>query len=262
MVALFSWPVLLSYMYKNIYFSTKNRFKCVALPLFTSSYANLKWAIVFDFIKLLKKKTTSKYRNLQKILKIIFIWKRIVDIFLQNETMKSICRLVCAGVVRKPPEDRFSRVETNLIPSNAYSYTYASFQKLLIGNQKYGKTQVKKWPQLGQNFADNPQNRTWPYLTQTKRDKFTNYSQFLSHIFWLRFLFWLRFYAIYFDLLGIQKLQFIQPHKEHHCVWILTTLLWWSILLHTKFLTRLNHLSAFIACTSTWISCWSNKPTM
>ena len=27
------------------------------------------------------------------------------------------------------------------------------------------------------------------------------------------------------------------------------------ILVHTKFLTRLKYLRAFIACTSTWISC-------
>ena len=58
----------------------------------------------------------------------------------------------------------------------------------------------------------------------------------------------------------LQNFLFIQSLKEYHWIWMWTTLLWGSILVHTKFLTRLKYLRALIACTSTWISCWSYKP--
>ena len=82
-------------------------------------------------------------------------------------------------------------------------------------------------------------------------------------IFRLRFLILCYFFTYWYmslrywclEKVRILKFQSIQPHKEHRWIWMWLTLLWCSILAHTKFLTRLNYLRAFIAYTSTWISC-------
>ena len=92
---------------------------------------------------------------------------------------------------------------------------------------------------------------------------------FVPQFFGLRFSFLCYFFTYWYRSTRKWRLKSAhpknsihQPHKEHHWIWMWTTLLWWSILVHTKFLTRMKYLRVFIACTSTWISSWSNKPNM